>query len=61
MGLLNGIYIWPQNGEGQFHKNAYTESKFLAIFDKLVLLIQKLQDLGGKEMRYDVISQGIQK
>ena len=25
----------PQNGQGQFHKNAYTESKFIAIFKYL--------------------------
>ena len=32
--LLAGIF-GPQNGEGQFHKNAYTESKIRAICRKL--------------------------
>ena len=32
--LLAGIF-GPQNGEGQFHKNAYTESKIRAICKKL--------------------------
>ena len=32
--LLAGIF-GPQNGEGQFHKNAYTDSKIRALCKKL--------------------------
>ena len=31
-GYLMASIFGPQNGQGQFHKNAYTESKFIAIF-----------------------------
>ena len=32
-GYLMASIFGPQNGEGQFHKNAYTESKLIAIFN----------------------------
>ena len=34
-GYLMASIFGPQNGEGQFHKNAYTEDKFISIFKKL--------------------------
>ncbi len=34
-GYLMASIFGPQNSPGQFHKNAYTESKFIAIFDHL--------------------------
>lgn len=34
-GYLMASIFGPQNSEGQFHKNAYTEGKFIAIFNKL--------------------------
>ena len=34
-GYLMASIFGPQNGEGQFHKNAYTENKFRSIFKYL--------------------------
>ena len=34
-GYLMACIFGPQNSEGQFHKNAYTESKIMAICDKI--------------------------
>jgi len=36
-GYLTAAIFGPQNGEGQFHKNAYTESKIRAICKKINL------------------------
>ena len=37
-GYLTAAIFGPQNGEGQFHKNAYTVSKIKAICRKLEFL-----------------------
>jgi predicted SAM-dependent methyltransferase len=34
-GYLSAMIFGPQNGEGQFHKNAYTEPKIRAILNRL--------------------------
>ena len=34
-GYLIATIFGPQNGKGQFHKNAYTESKIKAIYRKI--------------------------
>ena len=34
-GYIIASIFGPQNGEGQFHKNAFTEQKFLSIFDQI--------------------------
>ena len=56
-GYLMASIFGPQNGEGQFHKNAYTESKFLAIFDKVGFInpeITRFRWKGNRDMMLSV-------
>lgn len=41
-GYLMASIFGPQNSEGQFHKNAYTETKIVKMMDKLDFSIVKL-------------------
>ena len=41
-GYLTATLFGHQNGKGQFHRNAYTEGKLRAIFDKLGLEVIEL-------------------
>ena len=50
-GYLMASIFGPQNGSGQFHKNAYTESKFLAIFDKIGFVNPEITRFRWKENR----------
>ena len=56
-GYLMASIFGPQNGEGQFHKNAYTEYKFLAIFDKVGFInpeITRFRWKGNRDMMLSV-------
>ena len=50
-GYLMASIFGPQNSEGQFHKNAYTESKFIAIFNKIGFSNYEITRFRWKEER----------
>ena len=50
-GYLTASIFGPQNGEGQFHKNAYTESKIKAICKKLNFNKPEIERFYWKEDR----------
>ena len=50
-GYLTAAIFGPQNGEGQYHKNAYTESKIKEICKKLNFNEPKIERFRWKENR----------
>ena len=54
-GYITAGLFGPQNGEGQYHKNAYTEDKLLAIYSKLGYENIKITRFNWKETRPDVM------
>ena len=58
-GYLIAGFFGPQNGEGQFHKNAYTESKMLAIYSKIGFENVDITRFFWKETRPDLMIRAI--
>jgi len=57
-GYLTAGIFGPQNGKGQFHKNAYTEKKIIAICDKLGFnppSIERFLWKGDREVMFRVL------
>ncbi len=58
-GYLTASIFGPQNGEGQFHKNAYTEAKIRAMLEYLnfeIIEISRYQWKNNREMMIKVIA-----
>tara|TARA_R110000751_G_scaffold145624_2_gene249187 strand:+ start:25 stop:645 length:621 start_codon:yes stop_codon:yes gene_type:complete len=58
-GYLIAGFFGPQNGEGQFHKNAYTEAKILAIYEKLGFENTSIDRFFWKDTRPDLMIRAV--
>lgn len=48
-GYLMARFFGPQNGDGQFHRNAYTEKKLIAMAKKLSFTVKKIDKTYWKD------------
>ena len=59
-GYLTASIFGPQNGEGQFHKNCYTESKMTAILEYLGFCnidVSRFRWKGGRDLMIRVLAE----
>ena len=54
-GYITAGIFGPQNGEGQYHKNAYTQAKLIAIYKKLGYDNIEINRFQWKESRPDLM------
>jgi|TARA_R110000824_G_scaffold43928_6_gene128209 predicted SAM-dependent methyltransferase len=57
-GYLTAAIFGPQNGEGQFHKNAYTESKIRNLCNKIdfkIVELSRFQWKGDRDLMIKVV------
>ena len=54
-GYITAGIFGPQNGEGQYHKNAYTQAKLTAIYNKLGYKDINISRFQWKESRPDLM------
>lgn len=61
-GYLTAMLFGPQNGEGQYHKNAYTEGKIKAMMAKLGFEIKDLSRFrwkGDRDLMLQVVAKKV--
>jgi len=58
-GYITAGIFGPQNGDGQYHKNAYTQEKLLAIYKKLGYKDTEISRFYWKETRPDLMIRAV--